>query len=277
MKYLCIFDLDETLLSSDKNISAENIEAIHKLSEMGVGVTIATGRSQFLFRKYAEQLSITLPVITCNGGILFSPQNAEIIWKNTIEDIDVRNLLSYLFEQRADFLAYSDHMVYFPQGSKKISVFHNYNKTVPADRQAPLQEITYDYLSTASNQSLPNIAKILLYNASDEQTAYLKSVSGLEVVSSMEKCLDIMKKGTTKGNALVSLAELLQIPLQNIAAFGDNENDISMFTSGVLGIAMGNSSAFVRKKARYVTGTNNESGVAQGIYKYVLPYFGLST
>lgn len=268
--------MDETLLSPDKSISAENIAALHKLTEMGVGISIATGRSHFLIRKYTELLSLSLPVITCNGGILFSPQNAEIIWKSTIDEGVLRNLLSYLFEQQADFLAYSDQMVYFPRGSERISIFHNYNKTVPADRQAPLQEITAEYINGVSNQSLSGVAKILLYNTSADEAAYLKSQSGLEVVASMEKCLDIMKKDTTKGNALVALAELLEIPLQNIAAFGDNENDISMFTSGVLGIAMGNSSAAIREKARCVTGTNSESGVAQGIYKFVLPYFGLT-
>jgi len=268
--------MDETLLSPDKSISAENIAALQKLTEMGVGVSIATGRSHFLIRKYTDLLSLSLPVITCNGGILYSPQNAEIIWKNTIEEDVLRNLLSYLFEQQADFLVYSDQMVYFPKGSNRVSIFHSYNSAVPSDRQAPLQEITYEYVSNASRQSLPDVAKILLYNASYDQAVFLKNVSGLEVVASMEKCLDIMKKDTTKGNALVALAELLEIPLQNIAAFGDNENDVSMFTCGVLGIAMGNSSAAVREKARYVTGTNSESGVAQGIYKIVLPYFGLT-
>jgi len=50
---------------------------------------------------------------------------------------------------------------------------------------------------------------------------------------------------------------------------------VGMFTCGALGIAMGNSRDNIKAKARYVTGTCSESGVAQGIYKYVLPYFGL--
>lgn len=273
MKYLCIFDMDETLLSPDKSISPENEEALRELSDLDVGITVATGRSPFFIRKQIEMLSIKLPVIACNGGMIVNSDNTRIIWENPIEKQSLKALFHYFWDQQADFLAYSGQMVYFTPGSYRVGMFHEYNRTVPLLLQVPLKEFSRADLELP----LPDINKILLYNPKDEQVEYLRKIPGLEVVFSMNKSLDIMQAGSTKGRAVLTLGSYLGIPAENIAVFGDNENDISMFTSGALGIAMGNSSEEVKQKARYVTGTNSESGVAQGIYKYVLPYFGLSS
>lgn len=270
MKYLCIFDMDNTLLSPDKSISLANMEALGTLRALGVGVSIATGRSPFLIGKYVEMLSLTLPVITCNGGMLITSDNSTIIRENPIHIPILRPLLLYLLEQKADFLMYSGHMVYYATGSARIKLFHDYNKSVSCGKRAPLHEFAFSDLE----KTLPDINKILLYSPNAEQYSYLKGIPGLEVLFSMDKSLDIMQDGSTKGNGVLSLSKYLGIPVENIAVFGDQENDISMFTCGALGIAMGNSTEEVKQKARYITGTNWESGVAQGIYKYVIPYFG---
>ena len=273
MKYLCVFDLDDTLLSPDNSISPKNIEALQKLRDLDVGVTIATGRSSFLVRKYTELLSLTLPVICCNGGMLIKPDNSGIIWENPIHPQTLRTLLLYLLDQRADFLAYTGKMVYYAHESVRINVFREYNKTVPPDAQAPLYEFTY-----ADLNAIPvGINKVLLASPTPEQCAYVKSLPGLEAVFSGPTAFDIMQEGSTKGNGVLALSKYLSIPVENIAVFGDSENDISMFTCGALGIAMGHGHNKAKAQARYVTGTNMESGVAQGIYKYVLPYFGLGS
>ena len=84
----------------------------------------------------------------------------------------------------------------------------------------------------------------------------------------------IMQDGSTKGNAVLSLAKHLGIPIENVAVFGDNENDLSMFACGAISVAMGNSRDRIKESASYVTGSNRESGVAQAIESYVLPLFG---
>ncbi len=46
-------------------------------------------------------------------------------------------------------------------------------------------------------------------------------------------------------------------------------NDISMFESAGLRIAMENAEEYLKKKADYITTSNNESGVAKAIKKFV--------
>ena len=51
---------------------------------------------------------------------------------------------------------------------------------------------------------------------------------------------------------------------------GDANNDIEMLEFAGLGVAMGNSSDYVKKLANYVTDTNDENGVATAIEKFIL-------
>ena len=52
-------------------------------------------------------------------------------------------------------------------------------------------------------------------------------------------------------------------------ALGDANNDIEMLEFAGLGVAMGNSSDYVKKLANYVTDTNDENGVATAIEKFI--------
>ena len=272
MKYVCVFDLDDTLLSPDNSVSTDNKLALQKLRDLDVGITIATGRSPFMTRKYVDMLSLTLPVICCNGGMLIQPDDSGIIWENPIHPQTLSILLQYLLDQQADFLIYSGKAVYYTHGSVRVNIFRDYNQTVPPDAQAPLQEFTY-----ADLNAIPDgINKVLLSCPTPEQCTFVKSIPGLEAVFSGSTLFDILQDGSTKGNGVLALSKYTGIPVENIAVFGDSENDISMFTCGALSIAMGNSPDEIKEKARYITGTCMESGVAQGIYKYVIPYFGLS-
>lgn len=270
MNHLCVFDMDDTLLSPDKTISEENLKALEHLKELDIGISIATGRSHYLIGKYINQLGITLPVISCNGGMLVQYWGNEIIWENPIRKDLLARILLYLLDQEADFVAYTAERIYYPAGSTGVSLFLNYNKTVTPDHQAPLRE----FLRGDLEKELPDICKILVFGPTAEQDVYIRAVEGLEVLCSADKVLDIMQEGSTKGNAVLSLAKHLGIPIENVAVFGDNENDLSMFACGAVSVAMGNSRDRIKESASYVTGTNRESGVAQAIEAYVLPLFG---
>ena len=59
------------------------------------------------------------------------------------------------------------------------------------------------------------------------------------------------------------------LKLENMIAFGDSYNDLSMLNSSGLGIAMGNAQTTVKKQSDYVTDSNNEDGIAKAICRFV--------
>lgn len=272
MKHLLVFDMDETFLLPDKTISADNRKALEKLQKHDILYTIASGRSPFMIGRYIDELSVSIPVISCNGGLISGTDLTTIIWENPIHNDLLKHVFAHLanFTSSMDVLAYSTTKVYYSKYSTRIEAFRQYNASAPDHRKAPLFPLTPEVMLGEEDAFI----KILLYSPTPEQEEYLRSLEGLEVVSSGANFLDIMQKGSTKGNAVLALANHLDIPIGNVAVFGDNENDISMFRSGALSVAMGNSQDFVKAEAQYVTATNIQSGVAQAIEKYVLPTFG---
>jgi hypothetical protein len=92
-------------------------------------------------------------------------------------------------------------------------------------------------------------------------------------VSPMDRAychVTITPRGVSKGNGLRELAMLLGIHLSETIAVGDNLNDLDMLSTAGLGVAMGNATPEAKAQADYVTGSNNEDGVAQVIERFIL-------
>jgi hydroxymethylpyrimidine pyrophosphatase-like HAD family hydrolase len=79
-----------------------------------------------------------------------------------------------------------------------------------------------------------------------------------------------MNKGVSKGNAAAFLANCFGINRDEIICIGDNENDISMIEYAGMGIAMENGTDEAKKAAKFVTRSNNDSGVAYAVKKFIL-------
>jgi Cof subfamily protein (haloacid dehalogenase superfamily) len=77
--------------------------------------------------------------------------------------------------------------------------------------------------------------------------------------------LELVRSGTDKGRGLVALGAQIGIAPGEMAAIGDGENDVGMLASVGLGVAMANAGPGVRAAAAWVTGSNDENGVAMAI------------
>ena len=67
----------------------------------------------------------------------------------------------------------------------------------------------------------------------------------------------------------MKLAITLGVELSQVAALGDGLNDVEMLREAGLGIAMGNAPEAVKSAADWITGTNDEDGVAQAVRRLV--------
>ena len=82
--------------------------------------------------------------------------------------------------------------------------------------------------------------------------------------------VEVYSKNASKGNALSALADHLGIRQEEIACIGDGENDLSMFVSSGVKIAMGNAVDKLKIQADHVVDTNSRDGAARAIEKYIL-------
>ncbi|MGK3329956.1 HAD hydrolase family protein, partial [Escherichia fergusonii] len=58
--------------------------------------------------------------------------------------------------------------------------------------------------------------------------------------------------------------------MENVIAFGDNYNDISMLEAAGTGVAMGNADDAVKERANIVIGDNTTDSIAQFIYSRLI-------
>lgn len=84
------------------------------------------------------------------------------------------------------------------------------------------------------------------------------------------KGIDILAKGGGKGPAVRAVLERYGLAREEIMAFGDGENDMSMMAEAGISVAMGNGTDAVKAMAGYVAGTVEEDGVSKA-----LRHFGL--
>jgi Cof subfamily protein (haloacid dehalogenase superfamily) len=267
-KALLASDMDLTLLSPGKDVPEGNKKAIKALQEAGIAFTIATGRSSFLVGKFAEDLGIDVPIITSNGGSLFDAGERRQFASVDFEESKIRKLLEYLLDNDADATLYSDEGIFFAPCSSRKFFVEGYNVGVEPAKQSPIIDIDKSFLD---RDVLPRFNKILLIKPNDTLHDLMLSDPELEALASGVDLFDVMPRGVSKGNALLKLADYLNIPSDRTFAIGDNENDVPMIEAAKYGIAMGNGTEGAKKAAYYITADYDSLGFAKAVYDFIIP------
>lgn len=83
------------------------------------------------------------------------------------------------------------------------------------------------------------------------------------MTSSFGGVLELMSKGISKFNTLLTLAEKMGFTRENIAAIGDGLNDLEMIEGSMLSFAMGNAREELKDLASHVVSDNNFGGIRE--------------
>lgn len=149
-----------------------------------------------------------------------------------------------------------------------MNIFYEYNKSMKDEDKVLIKKFY-----SIKDIDTKKIFKIFLWQLSNkEKEDFYKIFNNehIEIVSSESDGIDITLKNVSKGNAVKILANYYNLSLDNIAVFGDNDNDISMLNVTKNSFAMGNATEEVKNIANFVIDSNNEDGVAKAIKKYIL-------
>ncbi len=89
---------------------------------------------------------------------------------------------------------------------------------------------------------------------------------------SCREYLEMVAEGVNKGSALLRFCGLMDIPVRNTIAAGDECNDLSMIQAAGTGCAVANAQEEVKAAADCVTrNDNNHSAVAEIVEKFIFP------
>ncbi|MCB2292832.1 Cof-type HAD-IIB family hydrolase [Clostridium algoriphilum] len=267
----CVCDMDGTLLNSDGLISKENEVALKKLKKLGLEVIIATGRVDLMVTPFIKQLGLKGPVISCNGGLIRNIETGEVIYSKIMDKITVKKIINYCINFDIKYIIYTAEIVYYNENNPLGKKYENLNKSLSKDEQLPMKYIDKKIIENINDI---DALKILLVCEKHEEVMLLEKFfskyDDLTVVSSGKCLLDIMASNISKGNALEILSQKLQVDLSEVIVFGDNYNDMEMLECVGMPIAMENAVEDIKFQAKYITKSNNESGIAYAINNYIL-------
>lgn len=267
MKYkLIVTDMDGTLLSDHKEISIENKIALKKAKDMGISIAIATGRIYTSAKFYAKLLDLDTPIIACNGAIMREEKTGNTLYENILSTDNSIKILDICSKYDVYYHFYDDNGFYCKELNHSSLSYYNWNKSQPKENRVNI-EIIDNPLESIKNAN--NILKFVIMDEDLEKLDIvmneLKDIETIEVSKSWYNNIEIMNKGVSKGLAVKRLGEYLGIKKEEIIAFGDNYNDLSMIEYAGMGVAMGNAEEYVKKRADFITYSNKEHGVARAL------------
>lgn len=269
LKYkLVAIDMDGTLLNSKNQVTNRTRIAIEEAKKKGVYIVLSTGRILKSALSYSKILALNNPIIACNGAIIVDEFH-NTIYKKPIEMNLVKEIVNIGEEQNIYCHFYDETRFYSRARVEEVLEFYN-----EGSQETTIDVKIFKDIEEITKSKDINIYKFLFIDDNKDKLQELRnklnSLGNINISSSWANNVEAMSLNVSKGEAIKSLCHRLGVQPREVIAIGDSENDLSMLDFAGLGVSMGNGDTAVKKRADYITDTNDEDGVAKVIEKYVL-------
>ncbi len=255
-------DLDGTLLNNDGKISEVTRESVRKLKDLGVMFAIMTARAHSSAERIADELELTTPIISLDGGLIRLPHSTENIFANYVKASVARRVITEAENRFASVALFVD--------DKMMS--HDTETMVPSYIDSlKLDRVEIDNLSSVADKTIQIIigtdSRQAIRAIVRDSIGFFSRVDAKTYRSSHYDdrwYLEIRNKDHSKATGLSHLEKYSQIGKNEVAVLGDFQNDIGAFDRAGIGIAMQNAVWELKERADLVTkATNDRDGAAE--------------
>ncbi|HVF92914.1 MAG TPA: Cof-type HAD-IIB family hydrolase [Sphingomonas sp.] len=263
---LVVSDVDGTLVDKQKQLTPGTIAAVKRLEAAEVGFTIISARPMSGLMPIADALGLDVPLAAFNGGIVFH-RDGRVESHVTIERDVAEAVLAAAAGVAVDIWVFADDQWYATSDHGT----HVEHERV-ASNQAPF--VTTDFAAV-----IDRIDKITFVSDDEPVLRDLHArIDGMSdratIAQSQTYYLDVTALAANKGDGIAALAAAFDVPMTDIAAIGDQANDVPMLERAGVAIAMGNAPDRVKSAAHHVTTGNDVDGVAHAIDTLILTSTG---
>ena len=257
-------DLDGTLTNSEKKITPKTKAALMKAQEMGIRVILASGRPVYGIMPLAKELELEKYggyILAFNGGKIINCTTQEIVFEQTIPMDEYYRVFDVVepFKKKMSLLTYENDSIFTETPNDKYVKEEAWICKLGIKQVMTLEHYIYFPVVKFLGGGEPD------YMAEIEPIVKEELGEGFDVFRSMPYFLEIVSKGIDKAKSLDRMFQKLGLDPENLMAFGDGYNDISMLKYAGCGVAMDNAVPDVKAIANYVTLSNNDDGVAYAL------------
>lgn len=248
-------DIDMTLTAKGGELPEITKKAFDILHENGVLIGLATGRelNERLYRQ-GEEWGLSYPMdflIGMNGGMLWDRFHGDVWTMDLMSRETMKEILLYMkpiideYEVSVNVEGGGNHAAMHIKGELFASmkrrgwVFDDYTNDIDGFCAKPCFKILF--------RTTADVEKLI------RERFALKYADRFQIIGSFPGTVEIMDKNVTKGTGLQKIAEKNNIKLEDVIAFGDNENDNPLLEIAGWGVCLANGSDGTKAIADAVT------------------------
>lgn len=237
-----VFDLDRTLLRTDKSLSDYTVSVLHMCQQRGIKLMVATARPLRETVQFCEK--VAFDAVTASNG-------AKVVCGSLLAEygIDRETAEGLLTALQAD----PDLRITLETGDCA------YANTPIAEYETTL---VHDLASIARTV---DTVKILVHLDREETLEQVQKLipEGLYATVAHGFLMQIMSKAATKWNGVRAMLEISGISPQEALYFGDDHDDVEPLQKCGMGIAVANAIEEAKAAADHIAESNDADGVAR--------------
>jgi len=272
---LLALDLDGTVLDAHGGLTDAVRKAVAAVRRRDIRVILCTGRRFRTALPMAESLELTGPIVVNNGVLVKEIEDGTTLYHDFLPS-DVyaealalmRNLgppLVYVdaYHEKRDMVtervdeAHPFQREYLADNTEFCDVVEDLGDTPPADVIMMSAMADENSLSTLRARAADVLGKRI-----HTHSLMNKNYRG--------QILEFLSPSSGKWSALERLADDAGITAKEIAAVGDDWNDVEMIRRAGFGIAMGNAVEPAKQAAAIVVRSNAEGGAVEALERILL-------
>lgn len=270
-------DLDGTILKYDHTIPEDNLKAIDNLQKNNIPFVVCTGKTYSVSKDICKNLHASYGIFG-NGNQIINLETGEEIERRILSLDEIKTCFSVIQKYNLHVHAYTENSII----TQKLMYMDLRSSILfPNTIKFEIVDSVLDYIKKEN----PIILKLVISSSSNltKIKEELEKVTNLSImhinktgiykdtiINKEYEYLDISPFEVSKGSALNKLKTYLNLEKEDVLSIGDNINDITMFESSGIGVAVNNAYDEVKKVAHFTTLNSAENGAfAEAVYKFL--------
>lgn len=269
---LVVADVDQTLRSDPRVFPELNRKAINDLHKNGYLFGMASGRGTKQILSLNEDFGFDFDIdlaIGVNGSAMYDGLTKQEHKYLLLNHDCVKDIIKVLRENSIDFYMYINDETVFSSASSEYYQQHY----VAAGRPAKIAVSDDEFLQGDVYKALIQVNTLEEKKQMEELFAPLleKRKGQFKLLMTTKECMEFVHYDTSKAFALKKFCDTHDIAYDEVAAFGDADNDNEMIEMSGMGVCLKNGGDSTKKIAKYVTDLPaGEGGFGDFVYKHIL-------
>ncbi|WP_034868371.1 Cof-type HAD-IIB family hydrolase [Clostridium lundense] len=259
---LVALDIDGTLLDKEHLLRDGVIDTIKKVQEKGIKTVLVSGRDFRALKPFLRELNIQDLIIGMNGCKVYN-NKGEVVFSEALEPSIGKEIIRLCEKEHKFNILFINGNTYVSESNNYLGYEYYTGSCIEVGKLSDFYKNNMDLdkiIVVDEHQKLLKIKEVL-------EESLLENIN---IEFTLPMFLEIFSKKVNKGLMLERVAKYYNIDREEILAIGDWDNDIPMIDYAGLGIAMGNASENLKKRASFITKTNEEEGAAYALKKFIL-------